>query len=95
MWSLAGLPWWLRSKESVCNSGGLGLIPGLGRCPGERNGYSRLESSWWAMVHGSQRVRHDRAAKLSPLSQKVMRVSMDPRDWQAQQSVVSANLISK
>ena len=30
---------------------------------------------------------------LSPLSQKVLRVSMDPCDWQAQHSVVSANLI--
>ena len=27
-------------KESVCNVGDLGLIPGLGRSPGERKGYS-------------------------------------------------------
>jgi len=37
------------SKESACNAGDLGLIPGLGRCPGERNGYplqySCLENS--------------------------------------------------
>ena len=26
-------------KESVCNAGDLGLIPGLGRSPGEGNGY--------------------------------------------------------
>ena len=26
-------------KESTCNAGDLGLIPGLGRSPGERNGY--------------------------------------------------------
>ena len=26
-----GLPWWLSSKESVCNAGDKGLIPGLGR----------------------------------------------------------------
>ena len=26
-------------KESACNSGDMGLIPGLGRSPGERNGY--------------------------------------------------------
>ena len=25
-------------KESACNVGDLGLIPGLGRCPGEGNG---------------------------------------------------------
>ena len=27
------------SKESACNVGGLGSIPGLGRSPGEGNGY--------------------------------------------------------
>ena len=27
-------------KESACNAGNLGLIPGLGRSPGEGNGYS-------------------------------------------------------
>ena len=26
-------------KESACNAGHLGLIPGLGRSPGEVNGY--------------------------------------------------------
>ena len=29
-----GLPWWLISKESICNAGAagdMGLIPGLGR----------------------------------------------------------------
>ena len=26
-------------KESVCNAGGLGSIPGLGRSPGEGKGY--------------------------------------------------------
>ena len=28
------------SKESACNAGDLGSIPGLGRSPGEGNGYS-------------------------------------------------------
>ena len=36
-------------KESACNTGDLGLIPGLGRSPGEGNGYplqySGLENS--------------------------------------------------
>ena len=27
---------WLAGKESACNVGDLGLIPGLGRSPGER-----------------------------------------------------------
>ena len=47
-------------KEPVCNAGDLGLILGLGRSPGERNGYPLqyccLENSvdrgaWWATVH--------------------------------------------
>ena len=48
-------------KESACNAGDLGLIPGLGRSPGEGNGYpvqySGLEISmdrgaWRAIVLG-------------------------------------------
>ena len=48
-------------KECPRNEGDLGLIPGLGRSPGEGNGnplqYSCLENSmdrgaWWATVHG-------------------------------------------
>ena len=39
----------LGGKESICNAGDLGLIPGLGRSPGEGNGcplqYSGLENS--------------------------------------------------
>ena len=34
-----GLPWWSDNKESACNSGDPGLIPGLERVPGELNGY--------------------------------------------------------
>ena len=33
------LPWWLSGKESASNVGDLGLIPGLGRSPGEGNSY--------------------------------------------------------
>ena len=32
--SLLGFLWWLSSKESTCNAGDMGLIPGLGRNPG-------------------------------------------------------------
>ena len=31
-------------KESACNAGDLGSIPGLGRCPGEENGYPLQDS---------------------------------------------------
>ena len=53
--------WWLSGKESACNTGDLGSIPGLGRYPGEGNGnplqYSCLENrmdrrAWLAAVHG-------------------------------------------
>ena len=56
-----GFPCGLDSKESTCNAGDLGLMPGLGRYPGEGNGnllqYSCLGNSmdrgpWWATVHG-------------------------------------------
>ena len=54
--------WMLSSdgKESVCNAGDLGSIPGSGRSPGEGNGnslqYSCLENpmdrgAWQATVH--------------------------------------------
>ena len=48
-------------KESACSAEDKGLISGLGRCPGEGNGYplqdSCLENSmergaWWVTVHG-------------------------------------------
>jgi len=46
-------------KESACNSGNLGSIPGLGRSPGEGNGsplqYSGLEISMDCIVHGVKR----------------------------------------
>ena len=46
---LLGFPGNSDDKESVCNAGGPGLIPSLGRFPGEGNGYplqySCLENS--------------------------------------------------
>ena len=32
------LPWWLSSKESTCQAGDSGSIPGSGRFPGGGNG---------------------------------------------------------
>ena len=31
--------WWLGGEESACSAGDRGLIPGLGKSPGNRNGY--------------------------------------------------------
>ena len=56
-----GFPCGSASKESACNVGDLGSIPGLGRFPGEGHGsplqHSFLENSidrgvWWATVYG-------------------------------------------
>ena len=61
-----GLPLWLSGKESACNAGDPGSIPGLGRSPGEGNGnplqYSGLENlmdrgTWWIAVHGVAKSR--------------------------------------
>ena len=62
-------------KESACNAGDLGSVPGLGRSPGEGNGnplqYSCLENpmdigAWQATVHGVKRVGHDLETKATP-----------------------------
>ena len=34
-----GFFWWTSGKESTASSGDVGLITGLGRSPGEGNGY--------------------------------------------------------
>ena len=44
-----GFPSGSAGKESVCNVGDLGLIPGLGRSPREGNGYP-LQYSWASLV---------------------------------------------
>ena len=50
-----GFPGGSVGKEPTCSVGELGLIPGLGRSPGEENGllqYSGLENSMDCIVHG-------------------------------------------
>ena len=44
-----GVPDSSAGKESACNAGDPGLIPGLGRCPGEGIGYP-LQYSWASLV---------------------------------------------
>ena len=64
--SYQGFPGSSTGKESACNAGDLGLIPGLGRSPGEGNGhplqYSGLENSmdrgaWQATAHGVAKIQ--------------------------------------
>ena len=56
-----GLPRWLSGKETACEAGDAGSIPGPGRSPGEGNGnplqYSCLmnpmdREAWQVIVHG-------------------------------------------
>ena len=59
--SRRGFPGASEGRESACNSGDMGSIPGLRRSPGEGNGYSLQYSclynpvdrgAWRATVHG-------------------------------------------
>ena len=59
-----GFPAGLDCKESACNAGDPGSIPGSGRSPGEGHGnplqYSCLENcmergAWWFTVHGVEK----------------------------------------
>ena len=56
-----GFPDGSAGKESACNAGDLGLIPGLGRSPGEGKGYplqySGLENSMDCIVVATSRTR--------------------------------------
>ena len=65
-------------KESACNAGGLGLIPGLGRSPGKGKGYP-LQYSGLENSMGSQRVRHDWATF----------TSLTPKKWTKQHPGIS------
>ena len=62
-----GLPRWLSGKESACQGGGVGSVPGLGLSSGEGNGnpflYSCLRNhtdrgAWWATVHKVTKESH-------------------------------------
>ena len=56
-----GIPGGSADTESNCNAQDLGSIPGLGRSPGEGNGYplqySGLENSMDCVVHGVTKTR--------------------------------------
>ena len=58
-----GLPWGSAGKESACNAGDLGSIPGLRRSPREGKGcplqYSAWRIPWTVQSMGLQRVGHD------------------------------------
>ena len=58
---IIGLARCFSGKESACQAGDTGSIPGSGKCPGEGNGNSLQyfcwenpmdRGAWWATVHG-------------------------------------------
>ena len=67
LYTFMGFPHSSVGKESACNAGDLGSIPGLRRSPGEGNGnplqYSCLRNpidrgAWRSIAHGVTRVGH-------------------------------------
>ena len=68
-------------KEPACNAGHLGLIPGLGRSPGEGKGYplqySGLENSMDCIVYGVASV-HDWSPSLEACRIVVPRPGIEP-----------------
>ena len=69
-----GFPGGSDSKESGCNAGGPGSVPGSGRAPGEVNGYPLQYSclgnpmdrrAWWTIVNGAtKRVKTNSAINI-------------------------------
>ena len=70
---MQGLPCGSASKESTCNAGDLGLIPGLGRSPGEGKGYplqyygleNSMDYSPWVRkdLDATEQLSHARVCK--------------------------------
>ena len=69
------ISWWLSGKESTCQAGDVGSIPGLGRSPGDGNDnllrYSCLgnpmdRGACWATVDGVANCGHHLAAEQQP-----------------------------
>ena len=53
VYQLKGFPGGSDGKESACNAGDLGSIPGSGRSRGEENGYPLLYSCLDPMARGA------------------------------------------
>ena len=70
-------------KESTCNLGDLGLIPGLGRYPGEGKAYplqySGLENSMDCIVHGVTKSR----TQLSDFHFHSHQLTFPPTVWES------------
>ena len=86
-----GFPGGSEVKASTCNVGDLGLIPGLGRSPGEGNGnplqYSCLENpmdggAWWATILGVAKSRTRLSKPLHSLGSNTVTLCLHGVDLQ-------------
>ena len=77
-------------KNLLANAGNAGLIPGLGRSPGEGNGnplqHSCLENprdrgAWWATVHGAAKVGHNNISYIPQRKRLGECTAKDPGWW--------------
>ena len=75
--SILGFPGGSAGKESTCNVGALGSIPGLGRSAGEGKGYplqySGLENSMDCLVHCVAKS----STRMSDLKKKEKKVGLE------------------
>ena len=95
--SLLGFPCDSAGKESACNVGDLGSIPGLGRSPGEGKGYplhySGLENSMDCIVHGVAEL--DTTEQLSLSDPPVVLSSFPAYNTMAAESQLDKYLLSE
>ena len=87
-----GFPCGSAGKESICNAGDLCSVPGLGRSPGDGEGYplqySDLENSMDCVVQGHKKSDTTERLSFSPTPR--LRTAMGPwpvRNWAIQQEV--------
>ena len=73
-------------KEFACNAGDLGSIPGLGRSPGEEEGYplqySGLENSMDCIVHGGHKESDTTEGLSRSMFTVYSKVSILPKHYQ-------------
>ena len=69
IWQELGFSGGSDSKESTCDAGDLGLIPGLGRSPEEGNGYP--------LQYSHRENSMDRGAGQTTQSMELQRVGLD------------------
>ena len=81
-------------KNLSANAGDVGSIPGSGRSPRDRKGYPLQcsclgnpmdEGSWWVIVHGVTRVRHNLAPRPPPLDSLGAPLPAPPWNFQLQE----------